>query len=71
MHLGAPLLTLSEYNLDGLTSKPHHAPRRFGRITWIALPATGIDFQPQTRMNHPSSIISENAKKSKRFYELS
>ena len=31
---GAPLLTLSEI-LDGLTSKPHHAPRYFDRITWI------------------------------------
>ena len=46
----APLLALSELLLDGLTSKPHHAPRHFGRITWIALPATGIDFQPQTRV---------------------
>lgn len=33
---------------DGLTSKPHHAHRKFPRLMWIVLPATGIDFQPQT-----------------------
>lgn len=32
----------------GLTSKPHRAQKHFGSLTWIALPATGIDFQPQT-----------------------
>ena len=34
---------------DGLTSRPHHAPCRFGQITWTVLPATGIGLQPQTR----------------------
>ncbi len=33
----------------GLTSKPHHAHGGFAPLTWIVLPATGIDFQPQTR----------------------
>ena len=34
----------------GLTSKPHHDHQlRFWRwLTWIPLPATGLDFQPQT-----------------------
>ena len=33
----------------GLTSKPHHAHNDFALLTWIVLPATGLDFQPQTR----------------------
>jgi len=33
----------------GLTSKPHHAHWEFPQLTWTALPATGIGFQPQTR----------------------
>ena len=41
---------------DGLTSRPHHAPRRFGRITWTALPATGIGLQPQTRRTQPATL---------------
>lgn len=43
---------------DGLTSKPHHAHRRFGRLTWIASPAAGIDFQPQTRQIETIVIIA-------------
>jgi len=41
---------------DGLTSRPHHAPRRFGRITWTVLPATGIGLQPQTRRIQPATL---------------
>ena len=40
---------LGSFRPAGLTSRPHYDHRRFGRLTWIALPATGIDFQPQTR----------------------
>ena len=43
------LSRLSERTPTGLTSKPHHAHGSFVPLTWIALPATGIDFQPQTR----------------------
>ena len=70
----APLLTLSGFALDGLTSKPHHAPRRFGRITWIVLPATGIDFQPQTRYEHPRILYAlrkKNASGFTKFFTVS
>ena len=34
----------------GLTSKPRHAHESLkDSLTWIPLPATGLDFQPQTR----------------------
>jgi len=43
----SPLLLLSTLSA-GLTSKPHHA-HNFSLLMWIVLPATGLDFQPQTR----------------------
>jgi len=43
-----PLLALSARKLAGLTSRSHHAHRRFHRLTWVVSPATGLDFQPQT-----------------------
>jgi len=48
-----PVLTshycFSRTDPAGLTSKPHHAHGNFTPLTWVVLPATGIDFQPQTR----------------------
>ena len=32
----------------GLTSKLHRAHSKFSLLTWIVLPVTGIDLQPQT-----------------------
>ena len=52
---------------DGLTSKPHHAPRRFGRITWTAWPATGIGLQPQTRRIQPRSLYLRIEKNARHF----
>lgn len=40
----------SECRTTGLTSKPHHAHGNFAPLMWIVSPATGIDFQPQTRL---------------------
>ncbi len=51
------LLTLS-ISSAGLTSKPHHAQYSFKHLTWIALPATGIDFQPQSIPNAPSRFFT-------------
>ena len=39
-----------ECRTTGLTSKPHHAHGNFAPLMWIVSPATGIDFQPQTRL---------------------
>ena len=38
----------------GLTSKPHHAQKHFCFLTWVVLPATGLDLQPQTRKQFAS-----------------
>ncbi len=46
----SPLLPLSAATPPvGLTSKPHHAHGIIVPLMWIVSPATGIDFQPQTR----------------------
>ena len=65
---------------DGLTSKPHHAHRKFPRLMWIVLPATGIDFQPQTAERQIRFIIPrqgrvykgglENRKESKPCFHI-
>lgn len=44
--LHPPLLLLSLF-AAGLTSRPHYDQHRFGCLTWIPLPATGLDLQPQ------------------------
>ena len=36
----------------GLTSRPHYDQSCFELLTWIASPATGIDFQPQRMLFH-------------------
>ena len=51
----------------GLTSKPHHAHRRFGRLTWTALPATGIGLQPQTRRYQPAPLYAEDVENARIF----
>lgn len=52
------LQLLSEQNAPvGLTSRPHHDHECFDSLTWIALPATGFDFQPQTRFTDTKIII--------------
>ena len=63
-----PHALLSGRTPDGLTSRPHHAPRRFGRITWTALPATGIGLQPQTRRNQPPILYSPFVQIARKFF---
>ena len=56
---------------DGLTSRPHHAPRHFGRITWTVLPATGFGFQPQTRRIQPPTLYMPETQNTRTFFVLS
>ena len=49
-HRACALLALSRILAAGLTSRTRHAHRGFARLTWTALPASGIGLQPQTQM---------------------
>jgi hypothetical protein len=51
------LLLSAHYAPVGLTTRPHHAHESFDSLTWIVLPATGFDFQPQTRFTDTKFII--------------
>ena len=52
----------------GLTSKPHHAHGGFAPLMWIASPATGIDFQPQTRFYSQLVLYHGRMRFHKRFF---
>ena len=59
--------------LDGwpdLLLSTRHAHRGFARLTWTALPASGIGFQPQTQMQRFYYMISFTKKQGASLYKV-